>query len=134
MIYLVIVSHGNLSESLVATSKMIVGKKERVFSIGLEPHGGSDNLIKKINRIISTAEPQSQFLFMIDLIGGTPCTSCAQILSCNKNIEIITGVNLPMLLEVQLNLEKAKNVNEELFFGPIVFKWGIIDVRDKLNI
>jgi len=59
-----------------------------------------DNLVEKYNKLISELDSKDGVLFMVDLFGGSPFNAASIIAMKHENMEIVTGVNLPMLLEV----------------------------------
>ncbi|MEF9962187.1 MAG: PTS sugar transporter subunit IIA [Erysipelotrichaceae bacterium] len=103
-----IVSHGNLSHELKKTAEMIVGKREEVITFGLQPEASPESFKEEILKEIEDNEAM-EFLVLVDILGGTPFNSLVQVLG-NKNIEIVIGFNLGMLLEILLNMD-----NKSLF-------------------
>lgn len=100
MIALIISTHGNFSEELVKSSEMIFGSQSNVGVVTFKPGEGTENLVDKYNKLINELDCTDGILFMVDLFGGSPFNAASILALKNNNMEIVTGVNLPMLLEV----------------------------------
>ena len=100
MIALIISTHGSFSEELVKSSEMIFGSQTNVGVVTFKPGEGTDNLVDKYNKLINELDCTDGILFMVDLFGGSPFNAASILALKNDKMEIITGVNLPMLLEV----------------------------------
>ena len=101
MIALIISTHGKFSEELVKSSEMIFGSQTNVGVVTFKPGEGTDNLIEKYNNLIDNElDCKDGVLFMVDLFGGSPFNAASVLALKNDNMEIVSGVNLPMLLEV----------------------------------
>ena len=133
MVIVIIVSHGNLAENLVKTTTMIAGPHEHLHFIGLNPIEGPEIIKMKMEKIIIHYPQKSEFLILLDLMGGSPFNICAQLMAENRNIEIITGVNLPMLLETILSAGLDLPARELAKIALKKGKEGIIDLRKQLE-
>jgi len=104
MIGIVIVSHGTLSEALVATSQMILGKQNAILAVTLNPSQGLDDLKEKMREAVESlaAKGSAGTLILSDMFGGSATNVSAAFLQTHK-AEVVTGVNLPMLLEAMLS-------------------------------
>lgn len=102
MVGLVVCTHGKFSEELVKASEMIFGKQEDVKSITFEPGESTDGLVEKYRKAIEQLGEKDAILFIVDLFGGSPYNAASRIVADNENMDIIAGVNLPMLLEIYM--------------------------------
>lgn len=100
MIGIIIATHGKFSEELLKSSEMIFGAQTNVAAVTFKPGEGTENLVDKYNTLIDELDCTDGVLFMVDLFGGSPFNAASMIALKNDNMEIVTGVNLPMLLEV----------------------------------
>ncbi len=100
MIALIISTHGSFSEELVKSSEMIFGAQTNVGVVTFKPGEGTDNLVDKYKKLINELDCTDGVLFMVDLFGGSPFNAASILALKNDSMEIVTGVNLPMLLEV----------------------------------
>ena len=98
MIGVVVVAHGALAGELVRSAELIVGPQERLAAVGLEAGDDVDATRKKVGDAIKAAEDGNGVLVLTDMFGGTPC-NMALTFHEEGRVEILTGVNLPMLLK-----------------------------------
>jgi len=113
MIGLIIGTHGMFSEELLKSAEMIFGSQENVGCITFKPGEGIENLVCQYNELIKELNCDDGVLFMVDLFGGSPFNAASILAIKNDNMEIVTGVNLPMLLEV-FGSREFSNVSELL--------------------
>ncbi|MCO7175777.1 mannose/fructose/sorbose PTS transporter subunit IIA [Sporolactobacillus kofuensis] len=99
MVAIVIATHGNLSEALIGTAKMIFGNMENVAQVTFKPGEGIENLLDKY-QTVSEGFEDDQILFLVDLFGGSPYNAASRFVARKETMDIVTGVNLPMLVEV----------------------------------
>lgn len=98
MVGLVVASHGHLADELVATARQIVGEVQRVATLSVEPGSSPEDIRARIKEAVRSVDDGEGVLVFADLIGGTPCTQSLSL--CQQaRIEVVTGVNLPMLLK-----------------------------------
>lgn len=103
MIAIIIASHGLFSEELLNSSEMIFGKQTNVDTVTFLPGEGVSDLTNKYLDSIKSLNSKDGILFIVDIFGGSPF-NCASLLALeNNNMEVLTGANLPMLLEVFAN-------------------------------
>ncbi|WP_026886688.1 PTS sugar transporter subunit IIA [Clostridium beijerinckii] len=100
MIALIISTHGNFSEELVKSAEMIFGAQKNVGVVTFKLGESTDNLVEKYTNLMNELDCKDGTLFMIDLFGGCPFNVASVLALKNDNMEIVSGVNLPMLLEV----------------------------------
>jgi PTS system mannose-specific IIA component/PTS system mannose-specific IIB component len=100
MISVIIGTHGIFSEEILKSAEMIFGAQENVGSVTFKPGEGIDGLVEKYNNLIEKLDCKDGVLFMVDLFGGSPFNAASILAMKNDNMEIVTGVNLPMILEV----------------------------------
>lgn len=104
MFKVLLISHGNLAQEILNTSKMIAGEQEGVIALGLKPDEGNEEFGNRVYKACSEIYSDDGILILADLYGGTPCNvATLRVLNSFKNIEILTGVNLGMLLEALSN-------------------------------
>ena len=100
MIAVIVGTHGIFSEEILKSAEMIFGVQENVGSVTFQPGEGIDALVEKYNSLIEKMNSTDGVLFMVDLFGGSPFNAASIIAMKHENMEIVTGVNLPMILEV----------------------------------
>ena len=103
MYKIIIATHGPLAEAFKSTLKMFTNDIEDVYSVGLT-ETGVEEFKEKIDNIMKKAyEDGKEILVLADLFGGTPFnTAMLEIKGKYKNVEVIAGINLPLLIEATL--------------------------------
>jgi len=132
LVHVLLITHGLLSVGLKNTSEMIIGSSSNLYTISLEPGMGHEDLIAQIDEVRSKLSPQDDLLILLDLLGGSPAIACARALQDDIGIDVITGVNLPMFLEVMMNREKL-TLRELVDLGIMSGKEGILNLRETLK-
>jgi len=98
MVGMLIVTHGRLGEGLLDAMQMIAGTQEKVDFASLKEGDSIDELKERILSAVKMLDDGSGVLVFVDMFGASPSNAAAYLL--NENVEVITGVNLPMLLEI----------------------------------
>lgn len=98
MVGIVVASHGQLAAELVATARQIVGDFSQVATCSVVPGTSSDELRADIRRAVSEVDDGDGVLIFADLIGGSPCMQSLTLCD-DARLEVVTGVNLPMLMK-----------------------------------
>jgi PTS system mannose-specific IIA component len=98
MIGIVVAAHGRLAQELVETGAQIVGPLPQVTACSVPPSASPDELRTKLLECIATVDTGDGVLVLADLFGGSPCTQSVALCQ-KKNLEVITGFNLPMLIK-----------------------------------
>ncbi len=118
---IIIITHGKLADAFKETLFSIVGKKENVLSISITTDYTLDILCEKIKNSIEFNNVDNIVIFT-DMLGGTPCNAslmvCKNLL--NKNIYIISGVNLYMLITAVSLREQNENMDINEYINKII--------------
>jgi len=107
MIGLLIVTHCDLGKELLNAAEFIVGKIEAVDTIAITETSGTDLLRKKIEAKVGTLDKGDGMLILTDMFGGTPSNLSLSFLK-EARIEVLTGVNLPMIIAIVQNRPNFK--------------------------
>jgi len=99
MIGIVVVTHGDLGTELLRTAQEIVGKFASVESVSIDASEQIDKARKKIEAALQRVNDGSGVLILTDLFGGTPSNLVLSYLEVGR-LEVVTGVNLPMLMKL----------------------------------
>lgn len=99
MVGIVLVTHGKLGEELVRTAESIVGPLESSRSVAIESHESMEQIREKMSTAIQEVDIGSGVLVLTDMFGGTPANLALTFLD-ERRVEVVTGVNLPMLLKL----------------------------------
>ena len=107
----VIVTHCHLAEEMIAAAELVLGESLKQFQpVSIDPKEGSEEIREKIITAIRKVDGGQGVLILTDMYGGTPSNISLSFLE-EKKIEVITGLNLPMLLKLatysnEMDLEK----------------------------
>ncbi|HEK85043.1 MAG: PTS sugar transporter subunit IIA [Candidatus Saccharicenans sp.] len=106
----VIVSHGKLAEELLNALTIILGEAPNIEAISIGWYDDVEESKKKISQSIKKVDQKNGVIIFTDMFGGTPSNLSFSFLTENK-IEIITGVNLPMLIKF-VSLQRNNNLKD----------------------
>jgi PTS system mannose-specific IIA component len=98
MIGIVIAAHGRLAEELLLTARQIVGELPAVATCSVQPGASPEEIRTALDAAIHTVDTGDGVMVLADLYGGSPCTQ-SLMLCARQNLEVLTGVNLPMVLK-----------------------------------
>ncbi|HER26948.1 MAG TPA: PTS sugar transporter subunit IIA [Rhodospirillales bacterium] len=99
MIGLLLVTHGRLADEFVAALEHVVGPQENVATVCIGPDDDMERRRQEILTCISTAEQGRGVILLTDMFGGTPSNLAISVID-KANVEVIAGVNLPMLIKL----------------------------------
>lgn len=105
MIGILVVSHGKLAEAIVSSVQIIVGKLKKIKSVSIWPGDGKEEIEERIQNQIAEVDEGDGVIILTDILGGTPTNLSLSYLE-EKHAEVITGVNMPMLLMLSSHREE----------------------------
>ena len=106
MIGLVIVTHGQLATQFIAAMEHVVGPQKQVAAICIGPDDDMEQRRKDILEAVANADTGDGVILLTDMFGGTPSNLAISIMDKAK-VEIIAGINLPMLIKLASVRETA---------------------------
>ncbi len=109
MIGALIVTHGNLAHELLNAARQIEADVSAIIAVPLEWSDTVDQAREKIARGLAQIGPDRGVIIFTDMFGGTPSNISLSFLEQGR-IEIVTGVNLPMVVKFAMVKEEAKDV------------------------
>ncbi|WP_041795714.1 PTS sugar transporter subunit IIA [Pararhodospirillum photometricum] len=117
MIGMVLVTHGRLAEELIAATEHVMGKQDRVKAVCIGPEDDMEQRRQDIMACIREVESGKGVILLTDMFGGTPSNLAISVME-RARIEVIAGVNLPMLIRLvtvrdTLPLEDATSSAQE---------------------
>jgi len=98
MIGILVITHGKFGEEMLKSAESILGPQENTRFIHLPTGETIDILVNKLETTIKEIDQGEGVLILTDMLGGTPCNICLKVSKTNINIEIVSGLNLYMLL------------------------------------
>jgi len=128
MINILVVTHGNFGNELIKSAEMIAGKQENIEALGLFVEDDFDMFKSKVKNKIKELENEEGVLVLTDMFGGTPSNASFANLN-NLDFECVTGLNLPMMLEVLINRD-IKTLKELVNIAVDVKKNSIFNLRE----
>ncbi len=114
----VIVSHGQVANELLAAAETVVGELQHITAVSIGWHDDVELAKAEVARAIKKVSQGKGVLLLTDMFGGTPTNISAMFIEEN-DIEIVTGVNLPMVIKLATQnkelelLEMAKEVESQ---------------------
>jgi PTS system mannose-specific IIA component len=111
VIGILVVTHGQLARELVTAAEMIVGEIPNVTPVSIGWHDDPDDAQNDIREGIERVETGDGTVVLTDMFGGTPSNLSLAFLEKDK-VEVVTGVNLPMLIKL-VSLRGAEGVDLE---------------------
>ena len=114
----VIVSHGQVANELLAAAETVVGDLSNITAVSIGWHDDVELAKDEIARAIKQVSQGAGVLVLTDMFGGTPTNISAMFIKENE-VEIVTGVNLPMVIKLASHsrettlTELAKEVEEQ---------------------
>ena len=131
MIGILVVTHADLGSALIDTVEFILGKEqEKLLAVSINIQDNPDSLRKKIKTGIKKVRTDNGVLILTDMFGGTPSNLSYSFLE-EGHVEVISGVNLPILLKAvnarkKLDMEALTSVLVELGKKSISLASGIL--------
>jgi len=106
----VIVTHYRLGEEFLQALRLIVPDAPDYESVGVEPGQTADEMRRAIDAALSSADEGQGVLVLTDMFGGSPSNISMSFLD-DRRVEVVTGVNLPMLIKLA-TLRQEKELGE----------------------
>lgn len=107
---MVLVTHGNLANEFISAMQHVVGKQEQIAPVCIGPEDDMEMRRAEILKKVEEVNDGSGVVVLTDMFGGTPSNLAISIMD-RAPVEIIAGVNLPMLIKFA-SLRKEKNLKE----------------------
>jgi len=106
----IIVSHGKLGEELLNALTIILGEAPNIDAISIGWYDDVEESKKKINQSLKRVDQKSGVVIFTDMFGGTP-SNLSFTFQKDGQVEIITGINLPMLIKF-VSLQRNNNIKD----------------------
>jgi PTS system mannose-specific IIA component len=133
MYNILIVSHGSIAKGFYETIEMITGKIEGIRYCGIEPGEGVHEFGDRLLKLADEIYTENGLLVLVDLYGGTPSNvSIMKLLNGYDRVYMISGVNLPILLET-IGLRDFSSLEESVNVLVNIGKDGIMNVNEVVR-
>ncbi|MEY8435636.1 PTS sugar transporter subunit IIB [Streptococcus hyointestinalis] len=134
---IIIASHGKFAEGIHQSGSMIFGEQEKVQVVTFMPNEGPDDLYEHFNNAIGQFDADDEILVLADLWSGSPFNQASRIQGENpdRKMAIITGLNLPMLIQAYTERMMDASAGVESVAANIIkeAKDGIKALPEELN-
>lgn len=101
----IIITHGNYGEEIIKSIEMIAGKQENAYSFSINEGTNIEKIKKEVEDLI---DDETYIYIFVDIYGGSPFNIAINFLSKEK-VHVVSGFNMPMILEFFVN--RNRNVN-----------------------
>lgn len=129
---ILIVTHGEFAEGIKKSAEMIIGEQENFKTLVFTPEMSLDTLTESLKKKIREFSNDYPTLIFVDLFGGSPSNAVAMLLAEGLNIQAISGLNLPMLLEV-LGGRTVFPINELVVQSISAGSDGVVDIVKRFT-
>lgn len=112
---IVITSHGPMAQGILETSKLFFGEQPQLKACCLMAEDNPDDFVDVLKDAIAEVDSGDGVYVFCDMLFGSPCNCMARVVGAdmeNENIQVITGVNLAMILQI-LSVREAGEVSVE---------------------
>lgn len=99
MIGIILVTHGKLAEEFVKIVEHIMGRQERLATVCIEPNDDMEKCREAILAAVENVDKGRGVVILTDMFGGTPSNLSISVMN-NDAIEVLAGLNLPMLIKL----------------------------------
>ncbi len=119
MVGILIVSHGRLADALISSVQSLVGSLEKIRGVSIWSKDREEEVKDRIQKKMTEVDDGDGVVILTDILGGTPTNLSLSFLE-NKKVEVVTGVNMPMLLTLS-SYREGRSLKE---VGKLVKKSG----------
>ncbi len=110
MVGILIVSHGRLADALISSVQSLIGNLEKIRGVSIWSKDREEEVKDRIQKKMTEVDDGDGVVILTDILGGTPTNLSLSFLE-NKKVEVVTGVNMPMLLTLA-SYRKGKTLRE----------------------
>lgn len=130
MVGIVLVSHGLLAEGMKNAAEMIAGPQEYFLTIGMQPESSLDSLQNELEAAVADVGCDEGVVILIDILGGNPADASSHL--ALDGVQVLCGVNLPMLLELLVQREYLA-LHDLMPIAVQAAKEGVINLTQLLT-
>ncbi len=131
MVGILLVSHYTLAQSLKETVELIIGERKNLKAVSISKDDKIDFFSSKLQDAVNSLDEGDGVLILADMFGGSPSNVALSLYAKNDKVKIITGVNLPLVIEALMY--SHKNLEELVKIIMEKKEKTIIDVKEIFN-
>ncbi|OOF70493.1 PTS mannose transporter subunit IIAB [Rodentibacter caecimuris] len=129
-IAIIIATHGVAAEQLLKTTEMLIGEQDNVATIDFVPGENAETIMGKYQAKLSNELAHcEQVLFLVDTWGGSPFNAANRVSEGKDNMDIVTGVNVPMLVETFMARDDNPSLQELVAIALETGRTGVRALR-----
>ncbi|MPQ43738.1 PTS sugar transporter subunit IIA [Clostridium tarantellae] len=134
MIGVLIATHGEMAKGIADAIDMICGKQEQFDYISLHRGQDAEEFGALLEEKVELLNSGDGVVVMVDLLGATPMNQSALLLYKKEDIQVVTGINLPMVTVAVMERDMVSNLEELVERMTTDSKESILNVRQLLNV
>lgn len=130
---IIIASHGNMAQGLLDTTKLFFGEQPQIKAFCLQANDNPDDFVEVLKNGIKEVDTGDGVIVFCDMLFGSPCNCMLRVLSediDNPKLDVVTGVNLAMVLQILSVRENSDCSVQELIDAG---NQGIADLKQILK-
>ena len=114
MVALLVTGHGNFATGLCSALNLIAGESEYILAVDFEAQEGTDDLMRNLEAAFDSLKEVKSIVVFADIAGGSPFNIASEFKykHPDRNIEIVAGINLPMLIKAFTLMNVSKDALE----------------------
>ncbi len=132
MIGIIVATHGKFASGLIDGMTLLCGKQEKIIPFGLRIEDDMDVFSSEIISKAHELDDGDGVLILVDFVGGTPANITGKLLMNEPNMEGLSGVNFPMILEA-VNSRDDSTLNELKEQCKVVGTMGVVDIKERMS-
>lgn len=134
MIGVLVATHGEMAKGIFDAIDMICGTQEKFQIVSLKRGQDAESFGEEIGERITELNDGDGVVILVDLLGATPMNQSALNLYKSETVEVITGVNLPMVVTATMERECVSSIKELVEKIKSDGKDSVCSVRELLNV
>ena len=126
---IIIASHGDMAQGMLETTKLFCGEQPQIKAYCLQASDNPDAFVEQLKEGIEEVDTGDGVVVFCDLLFGSPCNCMMRIIGLdldNPRVDVVTGVNLPMILQMLATRETGEVVIQDLLDAG---NQGIADLK-----
>ncbi|RDX01026.1 PTS sugar transporter subunit IIA [Listeria kieliensis] len=129
-IALLVMSHGDFAKAAIDSAELIVGKQSNYATMGVVMTDELDSLKQEMREKVQQLDRKKGLLILTDIVGGTPTNLASEFLMEEETL-LVSGINLPVLLEILMN--RANSLDTLKSLVKTAYKQGL-SIRTKRDL